>query len=164
MTVDWDSLRNLFGAGEWQTVLLYVFAGTFLGVLIVRWQNADKPPWCDFHIVGLIANKIDGNWRIDHAKFMAVGAFIISSIGVVACVIRGKVPGEFVGLLTIYGGVYVLGNFGERKVKTNAEVEVMRAEINRGRRGDVSEDETVEEQEQRERTTQRRRKSDKLLG
>lgn len=156
------TLERIFGNAEWQTVLLYSGAAIFIFCAFLIWQQKSAHPWQKFHVVGIIADLDEDNcWRLVATKVMAFGAFVISSIGVVVCVIRGQVPAEFVALLTIYGGIYVLGRLGDRQINSNAEINIRRAEINRGRRVDV--DLTVEEEESQRLTVPRRRSTDSVF-
>ena len=158
-------MTEWLGGAEWQTVLLYVSVAVFVICAFAIWQRKNEKPWLHFHVVGLIADKVEGNWHISQTKFQSFGAFVISSIGVVVCVIRGTVPPEFVALLTIYGGIYVLGRIGQQSISARADVDIRKAEINRGRSGDVDIDvgvPTVEEEES-QRPKYRRRKSDSVI-
>lgn len=153
---------DYLGGAEWQTVLLFSALGLFFFCGWLIWQRKTEKPWEKFHVVGLFADIVDGNWQISQTKFQSFGAFVISSIGVVVCVIRGQVPGEFVALLTIYGGLYVLGRLGQQQVSSRADVEIKKEEIRRGRRFDVPDDEYAEATDG-DGNPLRRRESDRLF-
>lgn len=156
-------MNAFIGDAEWQTVFLFAGVAIVAVCAFIIWQQRTGAPWTEFHIVGLFADKVDGNWQIVQSKFQSFGSFVISSIGVVVCVIRGTVPPEFVALLTLYCGVYVLNRLGTQQLNTRADVDIRKAEINRGRREDVDPEQTVEEQEPSPAYTGKERRKKRLL-
>jgi len=84
------------------------------------------------------AELIADNGVVSATKFMAFGAFLVSSGGVIASIVHDKMTAE---MLTIYASVFVLGRLGNQLIGTTAATQVKREQIRRGRRDDDPEDE-----------------------
>lgn len=117
---------------EWQTVALYCAAGFLAAVLLWRWHMSQREDFTEFSLVGLIADRINGKWHVSSSKFQEFGAFVIASLGVVVCIIRSKVPVEFVGLLTLYAGVFVLRRLGGQQITSTADAAIRTEAIRSG--------------------------------
>ena len=148
----------MFGE-EWQTPALYSALLIVVAFVLWRWHTNDT--YKNFCLLHAIADR-DGFYNADKAHM--TGAFIVTTFAVVVSVIRNAVTLDVALLVGGYSSVWALKQAWTYTVARRNETDVRREEIRRGRRDDV-EGMTVEEiEEESQRTTPRRRKSDRLLG
>ena len=138
---------------ELPTVLLY--SGVALIAIFILWQWHRGKRYENFTLVDLIAEE----GHISSRKFMEFGSWIISSVAVVVMTIRGTITAEW---LLIYTSVFVLGRAAGQAVHAYSETTTRKAEIMRGRRGDIFGDDsdTVEGEERLLRQERQRRRYD----
>jgi len=118
---------------DWKTLALYVAVGLFIAVTLWRWHTGAR--YRDFSMVDLIAE--DG--KISSRKFMEFGAWVTATIAIVTMTIGDKLTVEY---FTAYVGVFVIGRVGGQALHTYQATTTRKAEIVRGRRGDIFADES----------------------
>lgn len=124
---------------EWQTVALYVLIGGYALFVLWRWHR--DPSLASFRLVDLIAE----NGALSSRKFMEFGAWVIASVAFVVMTIRGTITAEW---LIVYTSVFVLGRAAGQALHTYQATTTRKAEIQRGRKGDLFTDSaTVEDEE-----------------
>jgi hypothetical protein len=140
---------------ELPTVLLYSFVAIAASLMLWQWHRSDR--FKGFSLVDLVAE--DG--KLSSRKFMEFGAWVAATIAFVVMTIRGTITEAW---LVAYTGVFVLGRLGGQVTHTMSETTTRKAEIMRGRRGDLftsdpDDSDTVEGQERDEREGQLTRRS-----
>lgn len=141
-------------ASELPTVLLY--SGVAIAAIVTLWQWHRSDRLKAFSLVDLVAE--DG--KLSSRKFMEFGAWVAATIAFVVMTIRGTLTEGIIGL---YLGAFILGRLGGQITHTMSATMTRKAEIMRGRRGDLftSEDsDTVEAQERAPRFERRRAEDD----
>jgi hypothetical protein len=113
---------------EWQTIALYLLVGLLIASFLWRWHTSER--FANFTLVDMIAE--DG--KLSSRKFMEVGAWVVASIAFIVLTIRGTITE---GWLLAYVGAFVVGRLGGQAVHAYSETTTRKAEIMRGRRGDL---------------------------
>jgi len=126
------------GAYEWQTVVLWCVVGSFVAAALLHVHRS--PKYKDACLYDLISDE----GRISSRKFMEFGGFIVSTVAVVVCVIRGEVPTEMVALIGVYATVFVIGRAAGQAIHTAGNTATRKAAINRWQEVDIDVDETGE--------------------
>lgn len=140
--------------GDWQPAALYGGLAILVAILFYRWNT--NPHYANFSLLHAVANR-EGYYDPDRAHL--TGTFLISSFFVVICVIRNAVDPQLVLLFGAYTSVFALKSAWNYTVSRRTESDVVREEIRRGR---ATDEPTVEEQES-QRSTPRRRSTDKSV-
>lgn len=125
---------------DWKSVALFLAVGVFVAITLWRWHVGER--YREFTMVDLITEE----GKISGRKFMEFGAWVTATIAIITLTLGDKLTVEY---LVAYIGVFVLGRLGGQGVHAYSETVTRRAEIMRGRRGDLFADDTGEESGER---------------